>query len=65
MKANPDKFQGLSIGKTTKDQNISFDLDGNSISCDDSAKLLGVTIDFMLKFDIHISELCKNKLLDS
>ena len=59
MKANPDKFQGISIGKKTKEQNISFDLDGNSISCDDSAKLLGVTIDFKLKFDIHISELCK------
>ena len=38
MKANPDKFQGISIGKKTKEQNISFYLDGNSISWDDSAR---------------------------
>ena len=59
MKAKPDKFQGLCIGNKTKEQSISFNLDGNTIFCEDSAKLLGVTIDFRLKFDIHISEICK------
>jgi len=59
MQANPDKFQAMAIGKKTKDQNINFNLNGSTISCDESVKLLGVTIDFKLKFDKHISSICK------
>ena len=29
------------------------------INCDTEVKLLGVTIDFKLKFDIHVSNICK------
>ena len=29
--------------------------------CEDSVKLLGVTIDYMLNFDFHISGICKKK----
>jgi hypothetical protein len=54
MKANPDKFQATAIGKKTKSQNLSFNLSGNKIVCEDDVKLLGVTIDSDLNFDNHI-----------
>ena len=59
MKANPDKFQAIAIGKKTKNGDIKFNLDGNEIKCEEEVKLLGVTIDYQLKFDRHISEICK------
>ena len=46
MKANPEKFQAIAIGKQTKQQNLTFTLDGNKIECESEVKLLGVTIDF-------------------
>ena len=55
MKANPDKFQAIAVGKRTKDENITFSLDNNIIHCEDHVNLLGVTIDFKLSFDLHIS----------
>jgi hypothetical protein len=59
MQANPDKLQAIAVGKKTCDENISFNLDGNIIKCDDEVKLLGVTFDFMLNFNFHISNICK------
>ena len=59
MKANPRKFQAIAVGKKTKNENISFNIDNNNIKCDESVKLLGVTIDFQLNFDLHISNICK------
>ena len=59
MKANPDKFQAIAIGNKTKSGEIKFILDGNEISCDNEVKLLGVTIDYQLKFKTHISDICK------
>jgi hypothetical protein len=53
MKANPDKFQAIAIGKKSKNENISFNLNGNIIKCEDEVKLLGVTIDFELNFNTH------------
>jgi hypothetical protein len=32
-------------------------LDGNEILCENEVKLLGVTIDYQLKFNTHISEI--------
>ena len=58
MQANPDKFQAIAVGKKTHDETISFNLDGNIIKCDDEVKLLGVTFDFMLNFNSHISNIC-------
>ena len=34
-------------------------MDGNEIKCEEEVKLLGVTINYQLKFDKHISEICK------
>ena len=59
MKANPDKFQAIAIGKKSMDKNIVLDLAGNKIKCEKEVKLLGVTIDFELKFNSHISNICK------
>ena len=57
MKANPRKFQAIAVGE--KNENISFNIDNNNIKCEESVKLLGVTIDFQLNFDLHISNICK------
>jgi hypothetical protein len=60
MKANPEKFQAIAIGKQTKQQSLSFTLDGNKIECESEVKLLGVTIDFQLNFNEHVLNICKN-----
>ena len=59
MKANPEKFQAIAIGKQTKQQNLIFTIDGNKIECESEVKLLGVTIDFQLNFNEHVSNICK------
>ena len=59
MKANPDKFQAIAIGSKTLNESISFNLEGNKIDCEKEVKLLGVTIDCQLKFNTHISNICK------
>ena len=46
MKANPEKFQAIAIGKQTRKENITFNLKNNEIKCEHSVKLLGVTLDF-------------------
>ena len=56
MKANPEKFQAIAIGKQTKQQNLTFTL---KIECESEVKLLGVTIDFQLNFNEHVSNICK------
>ena len=37
----------------------SFMLQGNKIDCEDEVKLLGVTFDFKLTFNSHVSHICK------
>ena len=56
MKVNPDKFQTIVIGKSTQSKNISFNLNGNIIKTEDEVKLLGVTIDYELKFNSNITQ---------
>jgi predicted GIY-YIG superfamily endonuclease len=43
----------------TKDKNLTFNLEGNQIECESKVYLLGVTIDFELNFNEHISNICK------
>ena len=59
MKVNPDKFQAIAIGKNTQSKNISFNLNGNIIKTEDEVKLLGVTVDYELKFNSHITNICR------
>lgn len=59
MQANPCKFQGLAVGKKTRNRRPTFRIQGADIECTDDVKLLGVTFDYLLNFDTHISNLCK------
>ena len=59
MKANPDKFQAIAIGKKANSLNLTFDLGGTVLECEKKVKLLGVTIDFMLDFNFHITNMCR------
>jgi hypothetical protein len=45
MKANPDKFQAIAIGPKTNKRNLSFDLKGNTITCEENGKLLDIAVD--------------------
>ena len=47
------------MGKHTHSEIICFNLGENIFKCEDSVKLLGVTIDFKLDFEEHISNVCK------
>ena len=59
MKANPDKFQVICIGKKTYDNIETFRIGETDIKCENNVSLLGINIDFMLKFDDHVTEICK------
>ena len=53
MKTNPDTYQTLVIGnKTHAIKNITFFLKENLIECEDEVKLLGVTIDYEMKYRV-------------
>ena len=59
MEANPEKFQGIAVGMKAYDKKPTFNIQGADIECTDDVKLLGVTIDYRMNFDKHISNLCK------
>ena len=58
MKANPDKFQAICLGKKANDSIKSFNIASTKMNCEDNAPLLGVNIDYLLKFDDHVSDIC-------
>ena len=45
--------------RKTHEKNLSFMLQGNKIDCEYEVKLLGVTFDFKLTFNSHVSHICK------
>ena len=53
MKANPEKFQAICVGKKCHDTIKSFRIGDTDIPCEDNVTLLGINIHFMLKFDDH------------
>ena len=60
MIANPIKFHALFVKKDqTNTSGINFNFQGHSIKSEETVKLLGVTLDYKLNFDPHISHLCK------
>ena len=59
MQANPEKFQAIAVGKKSAQKSPSFKIGDVNITCEDSVKLLGIDIDFMLNFDNHIKTICK------
>ena len=46
MKANPDKFQAICLGKKANENITSFNISNTDIQCEDNVTLLGVNIDF-------------------
>ena len=64
MKANPDKFQAIAIGKRTFEKSPVFELKGSIfIECEEVVKLLGIDIDYQLKFDKYINNLGDDHLI--
>ena len=60
MIANPDKFDALFVKKDqTNTLGINLDFQGHAIKSEENVKLLGVTLDYKLNFDPHVSNLCK------
>ena len=59
MKAN-DKFQMMILYPSSRnhDADVTIQVDGVTIKSQNTAKLLGITIDIELKFDNHVKTLC-------
>jgi len=58
MKANADKFHAILSHKSDIEP-ISLSLDGHIILCEKNVNLLGMNLDDMLSFDLHVKGLCK------
>ena len=58
MQANPEKFQAIAVGKKSAERSPSFRIGDINVTCEETVKLLGVDIDFMLNFDSHIKTIC-------
>ena len=61
MQVSPKKIQAIAVGEKIKIEDINFNLDNNMMKCEENIKLLGVTIDFQLTFNDHVSNIhvCK------
>ena len=59
MQANPDKFQGIAVGKKTYAKEPVFNIESANISCDGVVKLLDIDMDHQLNFDKHIKNICR------
>ena len=59
MKANPDKFQAISVGKKTNAEMKNIQIAEVNITCEENVKLLGVELDYKLNFDTQITKMCK------
>lgn len=59
MLANPSKFQLMILSKSKQNIEIDIEIDNKQIQSKDSVHLLGIDIDHKLKFEYHISELCR------
>ncbi len=58
MTANPNKSQGIIWGNVDQ-ENPNFHIEDCIVKPQCEIKILGITIDFKLKFDSHVSELCR------
>ena len=59
MQANPDKFQGIAVGKKTYAKEPVFNIESANISCDAVVKLLGIDIDYRQIFYKHSKNICR------
>lgn len=58
MGVNPDKFQGIVLGRHGI-VSVDFLIKNEIISSKRTIKVLGVTLDDQLKFDLHITNICR------
>ena len=58
LRANPGKFQFMALG-ANKNDCFNLNVAGKVIPSSSEVKLLGITIDYDLKFSTHINELCR------
>ena len=58
LRANPGKFQFMALG-ANKNDCFNLNVAGKVIPSSSEVKLLGITIDYDLKFKKHINELCR------
>ena len=58
MVANPNKFQIMFLG-TNRKIDLCLDINGNTCRSSTVVKLLGTNIDWKLKFNHHVKEICK------
>ena len=58
LRANPGKFQFMVLGGNKNDC-FNLNVAGKVIPSSSEVKLLGITIDYDLKFKKHINELCR------
>ena len=60
MIANPEKFHAILLRKNrTNTSGEKINIYGEIINSEETVKLLGVTLDYRLGFDPHISNICK------
>ena len=59
MKANPEKFQAFATGEKTFEEKPTFKIGETEIECEETVKLLGIEIDYLLTFDTQVSNTCK------
>ena len=66
MIANPEKFHAILLRKNqTNTSGEQININGKMIKSEETVKLLGVTLDYRLDFDPHISNLCKKAAAQS
>ena len=56
MKANDDKCH---LVLSSPEDDIAFQIENSTIKCSEVKKILGVHIDYKLKFDTHVETICK------
>ena len=60
MIANPENFHAILLRKNqTSIREDKISIDGEIVNSDETVKLLGVTLEYILDFDPHISNICK------
>ena len=60
MIANPEKFHVVLLRKNQSNTSGEIvKISGEIINSEETVKLLGVTLDYKLDFDPHISNICK------
>ena len=57
--ANPGKFQSIFLSRSNT-EGFNLNLQGVYIPCNDTIKMLGVTLDRKLNFKEHIQHMCRN-----